>query len=315
VHRIVALRALKLGDFLTGVPAYRAIRRAYPQSFIQLAAPREFAPLADLLDGVIDEVCDARELEPLGPQLYNANIGIDLHGKGPASHRLLIDAGARRLIAFRTPETPQSADGAEHDDEEHEVTRWCRLLQHAGIPADPDDLDVAAPTTTPLTEAARDATLIHPGASSRARCWPSERWVEIVRAEREAGRRVIITGASNEVRRAHVIARAANVPPECVFAGRTNLLELAELAGAAARIVCGDTGIAHLATAFRRPSVVLFGPTPPAHWGPPTRPIHRVLWAGRRGDPHANRTDEGLLSISAADAIDALRALAVPTLC
>jgi ADP-heptose:LPS heptosyltransferase len=315
VHRIVVLRALKLGDFLTGVPAYRAIRRAYPSSYIQLAAPREFASLANLLDGAIDEVRDTRELEPLDSQLYDADIGIDLHGKGPASHRLLVETRARRLIAFRTPETPESVDGAEHDDEEHEVARWCRLLQHAGIPAEPDDLDIAVPATTSLTEMARDATVVHPGASSRARCWPLERWVDVVRSERQAGRRVLLTGGPDEVRRAHAIASAAELPTDCVFAGRTDLLELAELAGAARRIVCGDTGIAHLATAFRRPSVVLFGPTPPTHWGPPPRPIHRVLWTGGRGDPHANVVDAGLLSISAADVIEALRTLPEAALC
>jgi ADP-heptose:LPS heptosyltransferase len=309
MHRIVVLRALKVGDFLTGVPAYRAIRRAYPSSYIQLAAPHELAPLAKLLDNTIDEVCEARELAPLQEQLYDADIGIDLHGKGPESHRLLLQARARRLIAFRNIDIPQSANSAEHDPEEHEVARWCRMLRHAGIPADPSELDIAAPRTTPLTETGRGATLVHPGASSRARCWPSKRWVDVVRSERDAGRRIIITGGPSEVRRAYAIARAADVPDEYVFAGRTNVLELAELVGASARVVCGDTGIAHLATAFRRPSVVLFGPTPPTHWGPPARPFHRVLWAGRRGNPHADRIDAGLLSIGAADVIESLRAL------
>jgi len=315
VHRIVVLRALKVGDFLTGVPAYRGIRRAYPSSYIQLAAPRELAPLAQLLENTIDEVCDARELAPLHEQLYDADIGIDLHGKGPESHRLLVQARARRLVAFRNSAIPLSADGAEHDPEEHEVSRWCRMLRHAGIPADPIELDIRAPHTTSRTEAARGATLVHPGASSRARCWPSERWIDVVRSERDAGRRIIITGGPTEVRRAYAIARAAELPDECVFAGRTNVLELAELVGASARVVCGDTGIAHLATAFRRPSVVLFGPTPPTHWGPPARPIHRVLWAGRRGNPHADRIDAGLLSIAAADVIDSLRTLPAVATC
>ena len=119
------LRALKVGDFLTGVPAYRAIRRAFPSSYIQLAAPHGLAPLANLLGDAFDKVCDTHELEPLHPKLYDADVGIDLHGKGAASHRLLVEARARRLIAFRTPDTPESAGGAEHDDEEHEVARWC----------------------------------------------------------------------------------------------------------------------------------------------------------------------------------------------
>jgi ADP-heptose:LPS heptosyltransferase len=62
--------------------------------------------------------------------------------------------------------------------------------------------------------------------------------------------------------------------------------------------VSGDTGVAHLATAFGRPSVVLFGPTSPATWGPPPgRGEHRVLWSGRTGDPHGGRPHAGLLAI------------------
>jgi ADP-heptose:LPS heptosyltransferase len=72
-------------------------------------------------------------------------------------------------------------------------------------------------------------------------------------------------------------------------------------------VVCGDTGVAHLATAYRVPSVVLFGPTPPQEWGPPPdRPWHTVLWAGGRGDPHAAEPDPGLLAIEVADVLAAL---------
>lgn len=88
--------------------------------------------------------------------------------------------------------------------------------------------------------------------------------------------------------------------------------ELAALVAAAGRVVCADTGVAHLATALRRPSVVLFGPVAPALWGPPPdRPRHVALWAGRSGDPHAMRVDAGLLEIGVADVLAALRRLPV----
>jgi ADP-heptose:LPS heptosyltransferase len=67
--------------------------------------------------------------------------------------------------------------------------------------------------------------------------------------------------------------------------------------------------VAHLATALGTPSLVLFGPTDPAEWGPPPeRARHQVLWAGRRGDPHGLRPDPGLLEIAPEDVLEALRA-------
>ena len=58
-----------------------------------------------------------------------------------------------------------------------------------------------------------------------------------------------------------------------MLAGETDLLTLAATIAHARLLLCGDTGLAHLATAFGTPSVVLFGPTPPARWGPP---VNRV---------------------------------------
>jgi len=294
--RIVLLRALYLGDFLTGVPAYRAVRRAYPHARIVLAAPRVLAPLAALLDGTIDEVADTRELAPLPPAAQDADLAIDLHGKGPASHRLLLDARARRVIAFAKPEMPEHA-GPAFLVSERETVRWCRLLAESGIPADPGDLDLRAPAIV-VPRRVRGATVLHPGASSESRRWPVDRWIALARELVARGERIVFTGNAHEAERAAAIARAAHVSPTHVYAGRTTLAELAAIVAAAGRVVCGDTGVAHLATAFRRPSVVLFGPTPPAQWGPPARPYHRVLWNGRSGDPHADRVDPGLAAIS-----------------
>jgi ADP-heptose:LPS heptosyltransferase len=62
--------------------------------------------------------------------------------------------------------------------------------------------------------------------------------------------------------------------------------------------------MSHLATAFGRPSVTLFGPVPPAEWGPPRHRRHQVLWAGKpgyRGDPHGTGLDPALAAITVED--------------
>jgi ADP-heptose:LPS heptosyltransferase len=283
---VLVYRALGLGDFLTGVPAYRALARAFPQHEIVLAAPKVLAPLAEL-SGAIDRVVDTA---PLGPAPRGADIAVNLHGRGPQSHRVLREARPGRLIAF-------GVDGIEWRAGEHEVARWCRLLEESGIPADPDDLDLEPPDAP--TPAPPRATVIHPGAASPSRRWPAERWAEVARA---AGRPVVITGSAAERDLSLQID-----PHALILAGETDLLTLAATIANARGVICGDTGVAHLATAFGTPSVVLFGPTPPSEWGPPpSRPQHRALWAGRRGDPHGAEPDPGLLAITAADVIDAL---------
>lgn len=306
--RVLVYRALKLGDFLTAVPAFRALRRAFPDAEIVLAAPRALAPLLDLLDGALDSIVDAEPLAPLPAEVHGFDLGVNLHGRGAQSHRRLLEAGVARLIAFRHAEIAESAHGPEHDRDEHEVTRWCRLLVHAGIAADPRELDLAAPPVL-VPHRVRGATIIHPGASSVARRWPAERWIAVARAEQTIGRSVVITGAPEETALARSVAEGAGVPSTHVYAGRTTLRELAALIANAGRVVCGDTGVAHLATALRKPSVVLFGPISPSVWGPPQRPYHRVLWNGTTGDPHADRVDPGLLAIPVERVIAALDGL------
>jgi ADP-heptose:LPS heptosyltransferase len=302
-RRVVILRPLGLGDFLTGIPAYRGIREAFRDARIILAASPIFAPLARLT-GAIDEVAETRPLEPLAAHLHYADVAIDLHGQGPASQRILLRSGAARLMSFENLDVPQTAGFPTWDADEHEVHRWCRMLQGHGIPADPDRLDLHLPSPS-----RGGTTIIHPGAAFPARRWPPERWAVIARSERDAGRRVLITGGPTEIRLAAAVAEQAGLH-DAVRAGTMDLLGLARVTASATRVLCGDTGVAHLATALGTPSVVLFGPTSPSLWGPPPdRPWHRVIWKGRLGNPHGMQPDAGLLAITPDDVIGELRAL------
>lgn len=303
---VVALRALGLGDFLTGVPALRALASAYPDEELVLCAPAAVSPLA-ALTGAVDRVVGVGELQPLPASVHGASLLVNLHGRGPQSHGLALAASPQRFVAFAHADVPESHGMPEWRADEHEVERWCRLLTESGAPADPADMDLPAPEVD-VADEVRGATVIHPGAASEARRWPVERFAAVARAERAAGRRVAVTGGREEV------SLAQAVGGDVVLAGRTSLDELAAVIAAADRVVCGDTGVAHLATAMRTPSVVLFGPTSPAHWGPPPdRPWHHVIWRGRTGDPHASEPHEGLLAIGVEEVLWALDELpAVP---
>lgn len=304
---LVVLRALGLGDLLTAVPALRALARAYPRHRRVLAAPAWLEPLA-LHTGALDEVRDTAPLAPLDPALAKPDVAVNLHGRGPESHRVLLATSPQRLIAFANADVPESTGGPVWRGDDHEVVRWCRVLSETGIPADPNDLYLDPPREQPPAEAV-GATVIHPGAASRARRWPVDRFAAVARAERGAGRPVVITGSPSERALAEELARLAGLPRSSVRAGQTGLRRLISVVAAAGRVVSGDTGIAHLATALETPSVLLFGPVSPQEWGPPKRSRHIVLWRGHTGDPHADEPDRGLLELGVDDVLDALARL------
>ncbi len=306
---VLVLRALGLGDFLTALPALKGLARSFSDHRTILAIPSWIAPLARFSE-TVDAVLEVGELEPL-PEI-GVDVAVNLHGSGPQSHRILTALEPRQLIAFGHPDVPETAGFPRWDCGEHEAQRWCRLLEEFGIPADPASLDLPSPE--PAAEPDRGATIVHPGAKSRSRRWPAERWADVVRRLR-SGRKVIMTGNLSERILCQSIADAAGLPARYVRAGASTLLELASLVGSAGRVVCGDTGVAHLATALRTPSVVLFGPMSPHLWGPPPeRAEHRVIWKGLTGDSLGEAPDPGMLAITVDEVIDALTALREPSL-
>lgn len=288
----LVLRALYLGDLLTGLPALRLLRDRLPHHQIVLAAPGRYAPLLALAD-TVDRLVPVGELEPLDAAPRGAEVAVDLHGNGPRSRRLLERTEPRRLVAF-------GRDGRRWRRDEHEVHRWCRLVDESFPAADPP---AGTPGWPPLAGRLRPpagpsrtgTTVVHPGASSGARCWPADRYAAVVGHLVAQGHDVVVTGGTGERRLAE---RVAGDDAHRVRTDVT-LLELAALVAAARLVVCGDTGLAHLASVYRTPSVVLFGPTPASAWGPPDDPRHVVLWKGTgRGDPHADAPHPALLAIT-----------------
>ncbi|WP_101786830.1 glycosyltransferase family 9 protein [Nonomuraea indica] len=284
---LLALRGLGLGDLLTAVPALRALRQAFPGHRVTIAAPASLAALMPLIGAVDDQI----DVSGPGPVPFDRpDIAVNLHGRGPQSLEALRATRPGRLISYGA--------GPSWPEEVHEVRRWCDLLEWHGIKADPDDLTLGVSDRS-------GPVVIHPGAAFPARRWPPERFARVASALDRALDDVVVTGCAAEAGIARTVAGLAGLPPDRVLAGRTDLAGLVELVSRARLVVSGDTGVAHLATAFCVPSVVLFGPVPPALWGPPPGWRHVALWAGLRGDPHGRRVDPGLLQIEVSEVVEA----------
>jgi len=269
--RILALRAAGLGDLLTAVPALRALAGVDGQQAgspeVAVATSGWLVDLVGLIPGIAGFV-GVDGLRPVG--VTSADWVVNLHGCGPQSHRALNGIGRRRFIAYRCPGAWE--EGPHWVEEEDERARWCRLLQSADISADPADVGLERPSVQAPVEG---AVVLHLGATVADRRWPASAFARVASAL--GGLPVVLTGTAHDRAAAQQIVERAGLAPSSDLTGRLGLLQLAALVSSARLVVSGDTGVAHLATAYARPSVTIFAAASVTRWGPPLSPLHRVV--------------------------------------
>ena len=187
--RALVLRALGLGDLLTAVPALRGLRRGLPGHELVLLAPAHFAPLVRWA-GLADVVVDTIPWRAPPAAFEDAEIAVNLHGRGPQSHRLLLATRPRRLVAYACHGV---ADGPCWDARRargHPVVparRSGRLPRRSRRPRD----CLPGPTDRWPCRRRHHSS---PGAAAVARRWPVDRWAEVARREHGLGEHVVLTG-------------------------------------------------------------------------------------------------------------------------
>lgn len=334
---LLVIRPTGLGDLVMSLPALRALRRAHPDAELVTTCPAPLVPLARLAgvaDRFVTEVAPGSGGDVLDPSRHretNAAILDNVFAeprrgdsetvailKMPEDElsRRVLDREPGRVVLFRHPDVPGTAGATPYVEDDHILDRWERLLVPAGMPPDRADLYLALPPTDGELppQAARDAadprapTLLHLGAGSPSRRWPGRRWARVAAGLAADGHRVVFSGSPGERELVAGVAEVAGLDTSSNLAGTTDPVGLARLVRSARLVLSTDTGVPHLAAVYRRPSVTIFGPTPPGNWGPPAGSRgHRVLWSGRTGVMYGPETDPGLLDITAGQVLQAAR--------
>jgi ADP-heptose:LPS heptosyltransferase len=179
------------------------------------------------------------------------------------------------------------------------ASRWlARPIEALGLDS-PPGLEPILPTPSEAN-AARDLLArlpegflaVHPGSGSPRKSWPAERFAAVLDSLALPRPWLLVEGPADATA-AGALARR----PGAVLARGLGVRALGAVLAQAGLFIGHDSGVSHLAAAWRAPTLALFGPTDPAIWAP-VGPRVRVLRAPR-GQMEALSVEEVLTAVRA----------------
>ncbi|HEY0996604.1 MAG TPA: glycosyltransferase family 9 protein [Gemmatimonadaceae bacterium] len=288
-HKVLFLRHDRLGDMILTTGALRAIKASHPTITLHVLASPLNAPLL-AHDPAVDRVLvfDRKRLgrylatmRQLRRERYDAVVDCMVTAPSLTTLLLMLATGAPhrigaagrgddRAVTIAVPRPPWAV---------HMADKLAALAAAFGV-------DVARADRAPrlvITDEERrqaDATwrrfgegrgrrmLVNISAGLAFRRWPAERFVGVIRRalQRDPALRVIVIAAPAEAALGEQVAgdtRSGRV----AFRRTAGIRDAIALVATADLVFTPDTSIAHAATAFARPSVVLYVSDTAREWG------------------------------------------------
>ncbi|HSL11240.1 MAG TPA: glycosyltransferase family 9 protein [Actinomycetota bacterium] len=290
---IALFRALKLGDLLCAVPAFRAVRLTEPDPRITLIGLPWAAGFAARYRHLFDDFIafpgwpGMPEQPPGDPTAFLArarervfDLAVQMHGSGGVTNGIVAALGAAHTAGFGSPGAAPLDDVLPYPDDLHEVRRHLALADHLGFSSAGEALEFPitdedrAEAASLGIDGAGPVAVVHCGAISGRR-WPAGRFARVTEALAR-GTDVVLTGSAAERDATGHVASLAGAPVRDL-AGRTTLGSLAAVIERARIVVTNDTGVSHLTAAIGTPSVVLFLSSDPRRWAPLDAQRHRAV--------------------------------------
>jgi ADP-heptose:LPS heptosyltransferase len=253
---ILVLHELLLGDTLMLAALFARLRALYPRAEIYTTVKPEFAPLLSGRPyGVVPLPYSEHARDAL--QTLSAARGADLAvvpgESGDALTARAVDAGWVVTFSNARPAWKNWVPD-ELIDFPREPANLADIFASLAGPAPADVIyrrgDWPTPACAPFEAPAKPYAVLHVGARSPLRHWPSERWGAL--ADRLSGKYQVVWSAGPRER--HLVEQADPHGRYRSYAG-VELGQLWHLVAGAAVLVTLDTGIAHLGKLTWTPTV------------------------------------------------------------
>lgn len=295
ISSILIIKLTMMGDTVLMEPSIRAIRQKFPSAkMVFLCSPVNEMVVRNW--GLIDEVVvfDFRyffvrpwKIMNFAKKFLHAerfDIAVDYEQWFRITPLLAFLSGARLTAGFKTDK--QARDflfdkKITHSRIAHEVKSFAELTSEV-LGIEVRDLvpriNIPYENRSKAQEILKAAgigaedkyAIIHPGCGSNGvlREWPPERYAAVADyLYNHYSYRVILTGSDEDKKKCLAVASLMK-SPSVDLSGKTDFLTLTSLLSKAQMLVCGNTGVVHIASATSTPSVVIHGPTNHLKWGP-----------------------------------------------
>jgi ADP-heptose:LPS heptosyltransferase len=219
------------------------------------------------------------------------DVALQCAGGGETTNAFVAALDARITAGQQWPDAPPLDVWMPYQRNQADVQRLMDIMELIGAPPGAPEfgLEVTAADEAELDRTeevphsalmARDVIGVSVGAGSGARCWPAERFAEVL--DRVLLRRtdvsVVLTGIAQETYLTRNVLLALPETERVVdLAGKLSLGGLLALISRLRLLIANDSAPAHFATALGVPSVVIFGSAHPGQWAPASRVWHRAV--------------------------------------
>lgn len=314
ISRIAIFRALNLGDMLCIIPTVRAIRAAWPGADIHLIGlpwqkdfVRRFKHYFDHFiefpgwPGLPEQEPDLERIPTFLRDVRNMRYDLlfQMQGNGEITNTLCATWGSQRMCGLRKPGeyAPDENMFPVSTDDEHEVIRFFKLLKCLDIPPRGTSLEFPIDESEESSARARLKSLklephrfvcIHPGARDIRRRWPVDNFAFIANKLAHAPYPIVLTGSAQEAAILSSLQEKIDRPVINIVEtfGHLSIGELAGMLKYARLLISNDTGVSHVASALKLPSVVIFSPySNPHRWRPLDTQRHIIVSAEASRQP------------------------------
>ncbi|MBT1703814.1 glycosyltransferase family 9 protein [Chryseosolibacter indicus] len=313
IKKVGIFRALYLGDMLCIIPMVRAMRHAYPHAHITLIGLRwqkdfvkrfshyfddfmEFPGWPGLPEQQPDENSIADFLTRV--RTYEFDLVLQMQGNGIITNSMCLSWGAKQVAGLRRSEQHYHDDTLfpVSEDTDHEVLRFLKLADALAIPHQGAELEFPFleeeiqnyQSIVNTLQLHNKYICIHAGARDVRRRWPVDNFAFVANQLALKGYKLVLTGSMDEEELLKDLQNKIDAPVVNIVdrLGQVPLGELGLILNNCSMLLSNDTGVSHVASALKVPSVVVFSPfSDMQRWAPLQTSLHKIILFEQAKDP------------------------------